>query len=58
METLEYTEYIEDEVEMKIKSEKDDLECSQNIKQSEYFEEDVKEEIVDVKNPESNLGKL
>ena len=55
METAEYIEYCQDEIKMEIKQEDDDLELSQNRKHSEYFEEDVKEDIVDEKNP-LNLG--
>ena len=42
---------------MEIKSEDDDLELSTDRKYSEYFEEDVKEDIVDEKNPHSILLK-
>ena len=53
MATNEYIEYCEDEVKMEIKSEDDDMELSPNRKYSEYFE--VKEEIVNEKNPQSKL---
>ena len=57
MDTTEYIEYREDKVKTEIKAEDDDLELSQYRKYGEYFEEDVKEEIVDKKNPHSNLVK-
>ena len=40
---------------MEIKPEDDDLELSQNRKYLEYFEEGVKEESFDEKNPDSHL---
>ena len=55
--TGEYIEYCEDEVKMEIKREDNDLELSQNRKNLEYFEEDVKEEVVDDQNPNSTLKK-
>ena len=57
MEATEYIEYCEDEVKMEVKSEDDDLELFQNTKYAEYFEEDLKEETVDKKSPQSNLRK-
>ena len=57
MATAEYIEYCEDNNKMEIKQEDDDLELSKNRKHSEYFEEDVKEENVDEKNPHSILVK-
>ena len=57
MATAEYIEYCEDNIKMEIKQEDDDLELSKNRKHSEYFEEDVKEENVDEKNPHSILVK-
>ena len=52
METTEYIEYCEDEVKREIKQEHHDLEIFQS-RNSEYFEEDVKEDIVDEKNQHS-----
>ena len=42
---------------MEIKPEDDGFDLSPNRKYSEYFEEDVKEEIVDEKNPDTILVK-
>ena len=47
METTEYIEYFEDEIKTENEPEDDDIELSRTIKFSEYFEEDVKEELQD-----------
>ena len=52
METTEYIEYCEDEVKREIKQDHHDLEIFQS-RNSEYFEEDVKEDIVDEKKQDS-----
>ena len=52
MEITEYIEYCEDEVKREIKQEHHDLEIFQS-RNSEYFEEDVKGDIVDEKNQDS-----
>ena len=51
--TGEYIENCEDDVKMEVKSEDDDLKLSPYRKYSEYFEEDVKDKIVDEKNPDT-----
>ena len=53
--TPEYIEYCEDEVKMEIKSEIEGLELSENRKYAEYFEEDLKEEVIDEQNTHANL---
>ena len=47
MVSTEYIEYCEEESKTEIKPEDDENELSRNRKFSEYFEEDVKEEIKD-----------
>ena len=42
---------------MEVKAEDDKLELSETTKYAEYFEEDVKEEIIDEKNSQSNFEK-
>ena len=50
MMTSEYIEYCGDDFKMEIKSEVEGFELSENRKYAEYFEGDIKEEIVDEKN--------
>ena len=55
--TGKFIEYCEEAVKMEIQPEDSDMESFQKRQNFEYFEEDVKEEIVDEKNFHSKLEK-
>ena len=55
MATSELIQFCDDDVKLEIKSEIQDKELFHKRKYAEYFEEDVKEEIVDEKNSHADL---
>ena len=56
MTTSEYLEYCEDDFKIQIKLELKDLQFSKKKQYADYFEKDVKEEIVDEKYLHSKLN--
>ena len=55
MATSENIKYCKEEIKVEMKSEVEGLQLYRNRKYAEYFEEDVSNEIVDEKNPQTNL---